>query len=37
VMGWELAGENLPQCHLSTTNLTWPDMGSNLGHIDGNR
>jgi hypothetical protein len=34
---WELAGktkllrENLLQCHFSTTNPTWPDVGSNLG------
>jgi hypothetical protein len=27
----EVLGENLPQCHLSTTNPTWPDLWSNLG------
>jgi hypothetical protein len=36
-VGWELAvetevlRENLPQCTLSTTNPTWPDLGSNRG------
>jgi phage-related protein len=28
----EVLGENLPQRHLSTTNPTWPDPGSNPGH-----
>jgi hypothetical protein len=38
---WELAGEtevlgeNLPQSTLSTTNPTWPDLGSNPGRRGG--
>jgi hypothetical protein len=28
-------GENLPQCHFSTTNPTWPDVGSNPGRRGG--
>jgi hypothetical protein len=38
---WELAeetevlGENLPQCTLSTTNPTWPDLGSIPGRRGG--
>jgi hypothetical protein len=38
---WELAGEtevlgeNLPQCHLSTKNPTWLDMGSKPGRRGG--
>jgi phage-related protein len=31
----ELLGENLPQRHLSTTNPTWPDPGSNVGRRGG--
>jgi hypothetical protein len=27
----EVLGENLLQSHLSTTNPTWPDLGSNPG------
>jgi hypothetical protein len=38
---WELAGEtevlweNMPQYHLSTTNPTWPNLGSSPGRRDG--
>jgi hypothetical protein len=38
---WELAGEsevlgeNLPQSTLSTSNPTWPDLGSNPGRRGG--
>jgi phage-related protein len=31
----EALGENLPQRHFSTTNLTWPDRGSNSGRRRG--
>jgi hypothetical protein len=38
---WELAGDtevlggNLPSATLSTTNPTWPDLGSNQGRHGG--
>jgi hypothetical protein len=28
----EAFGENLPQCHFSTTNPTWPNLGWHPGH-----
>jgi hypothetical protein len=34
-MEWELAGEACPSATLSTTNPTWPDLGSKLGRRGG--
>jgi phage-related protein len=31
----EVLGEKVPQRHLSTTNPTWPDPGSNPGRSGG--